>query len=408
MQDYKIRIPNQDIARQVQDKAIELGYSKNEYLYNNVTDVVALYILWNRIGWSTELGMGGRFFEDYRLGTIEISYQDFLRIGEIDVNNCKIRLSWVDDLALLNEKLLSLGVKGYQLRNPYSPILSPIRSLHYESLRDNDRPSYVLIRDGRTTMVGTEQYFNQLPEKELTVAQIMQLQSTINNTTTEEIMSGEITLKCITAPQKAKNITVDRDYTGILIDSDDTQVDTLREATHFRCVNNNGIEAKYKLALFTTPTPPPPPRPQFPTWEQIELGIQVNDNKEVVLYFNDEEHIIYDNEDGLSINEDMRCCGLDEIDGIQSLHRSIEVSCRFDLLEDNVNQQRLKDLVFKTLVNNAIEENRGAFRIFTLVSGHDAIDTLMQEILTERGGVQTEYRRSTSSSNNIKVFVINL
>jgi len=313
MQDYKIRIPNQNIARQVQDKAIELGYSKNEYLYDNVTDVAALYVLWNRIGWSTELGMSGRFFEDYRQGTIEISYQDFLRLGE----------------------------------------------------------------------------------------------QTINNTIIEEIMSGEITLKCITVPQKAKNITVDRDYTGILIDSDDSQVDTLREATHFRCVNNNGIEAKYKLALFTTIAPPAPPRPQFPTWEQIESGIYVNDNNEVILDFNDEEYLIYDNE-ALEINTGTLCCGLNEIGGIQSLHNNIDRNCKFDLLEDRTNQQRLKDLVFKTLVNDSIEENSGAFRIFTLVSGHDAIDTLMQEVLTERGGVQTEYRRSTSSSNNIKVFVINL
>lgn len=313
MQDYKIRIPNADIYRQVQEKAFELGYiwaSRDTYVLETPgLDWIILYqngaIQWRS---SRQMQTSTTGVQHYP----EISYQDFLRLGE---------------------------------------------------------------------------------------------QPTINNTTTEEIMSGEVTLKCITAPQKAKNITVDRDYTGILIDSDDSQVDTLREATHFRCVNNNGIEAKYKLALFT---PLEPPRPQFPTWEQIELGIQVNDNKEVVLYFNDEEHIIYDNEDGLSINEDMRCCGLDEIDGIQSLHRYIEVSCRFDLLEDNVNQQRLKDLVFKTLVNDAIEENRGAFRIFTLVSDHDDIDTLMQEVLTERGGVQTEYRRSTSSSNNIKVFVINL
>jgi len=217
-------------------------------------------------------------------------------------------------------------------------------------------------------------------------------------------MSGEVTLKCITAPQRAKNITVDRDYTGILTDSEDTQVDTLREATHFRCVNNNGVEAKYKLALFA---PPEPPRPQFPTWEQIESGICINDDGEVVLDFNDEEYVIYDR-GMLEINSDMSCCGLNEINGIQSLYASIERSCNLDLLEDNTNQRRLKDLVFKTIVNDAIEENSGAFRIFTLALGYNTINTLMQEILTERGGVQTEYRRSSSSGNNIKVFVINL
>ena len=306
MQDYKIRIPNAEISRQVQEKAFELGY-----LWASNDNIV-------------------RYTE-----------RDLLVIGN----------DW--------------GI--------YSPI---------------------------------ELVFNNAPGREISYQDFLRLgeEPTINNTTTEEIMSGEITLKCITAPQKAKNITVDRDYTGILIDSDDSQVDTLREATHFRCVNNNGIEAKYKLALFA---PLEPPRPQFPTWEQIESDIYVNDNNEVVLDFNDEEHVIYDNE-VLEINSGMACCGLNEISGIQSLHNSIDRNCRFDLLEDNTNQQRLKDLVFKALVNESIAENSGAFRIFTLVSGHDAIDTLMQEIMAERGGVETEYKRSTSSSNDIKVFVINL
>ena len=310
MQDYKIRIPNPEISRQVQEKAFELGYvwasgdANVRYLDESRTDYPRF------IGLSNDR----MFIPDERsiiLTIPEISYQDFLRLGE------------------------------------------PI---------------------------------------------------TINNTTTKEIMSGEVTLKCITAPQRAKNITVDRDYTGILTDSEDTQVDTLREATHFRCVNNNGVEAKYKLALFA---PPEPPRPQFPTWEQIESGIYVNDDGEVILDFNDEEYVIYDR-GMLEINLGMACCGLNEINGIQSLYASIEISCNLDLLEDNTNQRRLKDLVFKTIVNDAIEKNNGAFRIFTLVSGHDTIDALMQEIMAKRGGVETEYRRSTSSGNDIKVFVINL
>lgn len=400
MQDYKIRIPNAEISRQVQEKAFELGYiwASGDVRIRYTDHEIAFYPRFIEI-------VSNRIFIPAEGNTVltipEISYQDFLRLGEIDVNNCKIRIPSGNIIFDLREKLESLGVKGYG----NSPAIRAYGYPDYSDLHGISRPMFMYVRDGLSSMIGTEEYLNSRPEKELTVEQIMQLQSTINNTTTEEIMSGEITLKCITAPQKAKNITEGRDYTGILIDSDDTQVDSLREAKYFRCVNNNGIEAKYKLALFAKPEPP---RPQFPTWEQIESGIYINEEEEVVLYFNDEEHIIYDNEDGLNLNSDMRCCGLDEIDGIQSLHRSIEVSCRFDLLEDNTNQQRLKDLVFKTLVNNAIEENSGAFRIFTLVSGHDAIDTLMQEIMAERGGVQTEYRRSTSSSNNIKVFVINL
>ena len=311
MQDYKIRIPNPEISRQVQEKAFELGYEWHGFNKGKLIQCTDKSQLWFDKDGRIAFGILKSTWNDPDYTNIEISYQDFLRLGE------------------------------------------PI---------------------------------------------------TINNITTEKNMSGEVTLKCITAPQRAKNITVDRDYTGILTDSEDTQVDTLREATHFRCVNNNGVEAKYKLALFA---PPEPPRPQFPTWEQIESGIYVNDDGEVILDFNDEEYVIYDR-GMLEINSGMACCGLNEINGIQSLYASIEISCNLDLLEGNTNQRRLKNLVFKTIVNDAIEKNSGAFRIFTLVSGHDTIDALMQEIMAKRGGVETEYRRSTSSGNDIKVFVINL
>ena len=105
MQDYKIRIPNADISRQVQEKAFELGYT----WFRDVVapfnfPIIYLYLINGRLNHGTT----ENFFIQQHYP--EISYQDFLRLGE----------------------------------------------------------------------------------------------PTINNTTTEEIMSGEITLKCITAPQKAK------------------------------------------------------------------------------------------------------------------------------------------------------------------------------------------------------------
>jgi len=307
MQDYKIRIPNVDVSRQVQDKAFELGYGRNRYLTNNPQECNHIYLYADQT--EPSWGTTAEHFRNH--ANPEISYQDFLRLVE------------------------------------------PI---------------------------------------------------TTNNTTIE-IMS-EITLKCIAEPQKAKNITVSRDYTGILIDSDDSQVDTLRDAKFFRCVNNNGIEAKYKLSLFAPIEPPAPPRPQFPTWEQIESGIYVNDDKEVILDFNDEEHIIYDNEALDTV--DLACCGIKEVDGIQSLYENINRNCVLSLLERGSNPTDLKNLVFKKIVENKICETRGAFKIFTITSGHNDIENLMQEILTERGGIQSEYRVNPNSSNNIKVFVINV
>lgn len=400
MQDYKIRIPNADISRQVQEKAFELGYPDWRAIKNSpieFTDKPALWI--DRLSMTYS---DIEFFNEDN-NTTEISYQDFLRLGEVDVNNCKIRLSelvqWIN-MVNFSRKLKDLNIKPYGDSNT---IIRTIEGFEIHFATHNNLPDYMFIRDGKSVMCGTEYYFNQLPERELTVAEVMQLQPIINNTTTE-IMSGEITLKCITAPQKAKNITVDRDYTGILTDSDDTQVDTLREATHFRCVNNNGIEAKYRLSLFATITPPPPPRPQFPTWEQIESNISVSGDGEVIVDFNDEEHIVFYNS-YLDL-EDCACCGLKEVNGIQNLYESIDRNCVLSLLQNQSDARRLKNLIFKKIIEDIITETAGAFKIFSIVSGYDEIDALMEEILAERGGVATEYTRSTSSGNDLKVFLI--
>lgn len=308
MQDYKIRIPNADICRQVRDKAVQLGYRNMIGVPDNLITAISLYQSGRMSHWMMPIS-GESVFSRHL--NPEISYQDFLRLGE---------------------------------------------------------------------------------------------EPTINNTTTEEIMSGEVTLKCIAAPQKAKNITEGRDYTGILINSDDTQVDSLREAKYFRCVNNNGIEAKYRLSLFATITPPPPPRPQFPTWEQIESNISVSGDGEVIVDFNDEEHIVFDN--SYPDLENCACCGLKEVNGIQNLYESIDRNCVLSLLQNQSDARRLKNLIFKKIIEDIITETAGAFKIFSIVSGYDEIDALMEEILAERGGVATEYTRSTSSGNDLKVFLI--
>jgi len=203
MQNYKIRIPNADISRQVQEKAFALGQTwasgGSEVFHPTGLDWIILYEN-GSIQWRT-----GRQMQTTTTGVQyypEISYQDFLKLGEIDVNNCKIRIPSGNIIFDLREKLESLGVKGYG----NSPAIRTYGYPYHSDLHGSSRPMFMYVRDGLSSMIGTEEYFNYRPEKELTVAQIMQLQPTINNITTEEIMSGEVTLKCITAPQKAKNI----------------------------------------------------------------------------------------------------------------------------------------------------------------------------------------------------------
>ena len=81
MQDYKIRIPNTEVSRQVQDKAIELGWGKNQYIYDNLgeDDGIFLFLYQSSLShpsWSRD----EYYFNQHH--NPEISYQDFLRLGE--------------------------------------------------------------------------------------------------------------------------------------------------------------------------------------------------------------------------------------------------------------------------------------------------------------------------------------
>lgn len=311
MQNYKIRIPNADISRQVRDKAVQLGYRNMVGVSDNSITAISLYREGRMSRWTLPISGESGFF---RHSNTEISYQDFLRLGE----------------------------------------------------------------------------------------------PTINNTTTEEIMSGEITLKCITAPQKAKNITVDRDYTGILIDSDDTQVDTLREATHFRCVNNNGIEAKYKLALFASIEPPTPPDPPKITQQEL-IDSLIVDQDEVLAVYNGSRFTVVDL--GLSdLNiSDVNCsCGIKSCDGLNSLMDSIHQTDWEHISEivSDFNEGNFEMDLFKSIVKGKIDYYNVAMVLFSTTEDEEIVCDFMDSICDERNGWQTDVRRNPNSGNQIKAWLI--
>ena len=75
------------------------------------------------------------------------------------------------DLILFNQKLLDLGIKGYANNDSLVQASNPVRDLWMPSLAIVNlpgrwNPEFMLIRNGRTVMIGTELYFNSLPEKE--------------------------------------------------------------------------------------------------------------------------------------------------------------------------------------------------------------------------------------------------
>lgn len=312
MQDYKIRIPNTEVSRQVQDKAIELGWGKNQYIYDNLgeDDGIFLFLYQPSLSppsWSR--------YEDYfnQHHNPEISYQDFLRLGE---------------------------------------------------------------------------------------------QSTINNKTTE-IMS-EITLKCITAPQKAKNITVDRDYTGILTDSDDTQVDTLREATHFRCVNNNGIEAKYRLSLFASIEPPTPPAPPKITQKELIDSLIVDQDEVLAVYNGSRFTVVNLGLSDLNTSEVNCSCGIKSCDGLNSLMYSIYQTDWEHISEivSDFNEVDFEKDLFKLIVKNKIDNYTVAIILFSTTEDEEIVCNLMDSICDERNGWQTDFRRNPNSGNIIKAWLI--
>ena len=400
MQDYKIRIPNADISRQVQEKAFDLGYHWNGDLVGTrrILDASFLYLYSNS---AFTRGGDSIYFEHH--GYTEISYQDFLKLGEIDVNNCKIKIPSGNIIFDLREKLESLGIKGYG----NSPAIRTYGYPYYTDLHGSGRPSLMYIRNGLSSMIGTEEYFNSRPEKELTVEQIMQLQPTINNTTTE-IMS-EITLKCIQEPQKAKNITVDRDYTGILTDSEDTQVDTLGEAKFFRCVNNNGVEAKYRLSLFAPITPPEPPRPAKITQEELIERLVVRGDEVVCSYNNEERKIVGAGYFDLQHDEVNCSCGIMSVNGINDLYETIAEYDELDEVESIVSDYDAPDFIkalFKKIVLTKVATLSVAICLFSTTEGESTVCRIMDELAEEVGGYGTEFFRNPNSYNNIKAWLI--
>ena len=150
MQEYKIKIPDKEISRQVQEKAFELGYD------------------WNFNEGKHKIVGSAEFLPNYLV------------------------------------KALTLNSNGNMYRTDY------FDESHYSEISYQD-------------------FLN------------------INNIMPEQ---KEITLRLAKQPAKAKNLTVGNEYTGIYTDAENTQVDDIKDAKYFFCVNNNHGEARYAINLF--------------------------------------------------------------------------------------------------------------------------------------------------------------
>lgn len=311
MESYKIRIPNADISRQVQEKAFRLGY---EWPYS------------------------GR-----------------------------------------NLVYLSEGFKYFYENGRISAGTMPL------SFNDNGNPEI------------SYQDFLALPEQNEQTNKTIQIEGKI---------MGEITLNCIKEPQNAKNITVGRGYTGILINSDDTQVDTWDEASHFLCTNNKGTEAKYKLSLFERVAPPTPAKL---TMDQLIAALEV-DASRVVVEYNDNEIDVVNRgyENSLSESSSGCSCGIRSIDELGSLYERLsnESYSHIEAIVEDFDEDLLIEKLFEKIVVAAIEDVSAAFVLMSTTEDDSAVCEIVDRICEERNGWSTDYARNPNSGNDIKAWLI--
>lgn len=233
-----------------------------------------------------------------------------------------------------------------------------------------------------------------------------QNEQTNKTTQIEEKIMGEITLNCIKEPQNAKNITVGRGYTGILINSDDTQVDTWDEASHFLCTNNKGTEAKYKLSLFERVAPPAPVKL---TMDQLIDGLEVNANRVVVKYNGNEVKVVdlgYDN--SLDENDSGCSCGIRSIDQLGDLYEDLSNYdyAHIEAIVENFNGDVLIEKLFEKIVVAKIEDVSAAFVLMSTVEDDSEACEIVDRICESRNGWSTDYARNPNSGNNIKAWLI--
>lgn len=209
----------------------------------------------------------------------------------------------------------------------------------------------------------------------------------------------ELTLKCIKAPKKAKNITVEEEYTGILIDADNNQVDSWDDAEYFLCGNNSGTEARYKLELFESIVP------AKPTFEEVVANTTVTSNSVVCNFAGSEIQLA---PVGYSMLERFTHnsfnCGAEIIGDMNSLWDALEEDVETDEIDLTVPHIELTKALFKKAIK-AFVGSRRAYRGFLLFSNnHDNADII--EVMDELADVMTEAVINPNSGNAIKIWIV--
>lgn len=224
----------------------------------------------------------------------------------------------------------------------------------------------------------------------------------LNINKTKNKMS-EITLKCFKEPQKAKNISVGNSYTGILINSDDTQVDSYDEAEYFLCTNKSGVEAKYKISLFEKPTP------MLRTMEEIINSIEVIETDVHIPNTNGEPIILSPFGTLYLIEGGVNCsCGIRTRDGISKLYEELS-NLDFSDIENmcsNFDDHAFVVALFKAIVIASVKNHMNAMTLFSTTEDVSDVCSIMDELVQENNGARLGPLLNPNSGNNIIAWLI--
>jgi len=421
MPNYKIACIDIAQAHDVQRKAFSLGYSWHDSGGQELTEIWTSFYLYGESN-ITATGKRDHYFEDHR--NTEISPEDFLSDMYL-VKNCKIELNGLSERTLneFSDDLLASGIEGVGVSKDF-PVRTYSGVRFAENLNGNFHaiPYGMFIKDGKTVMAWVKSYFDIIDLPEMEYADIYPI-ITANKNQNNNNMS-EIVLKCAKAPQKAKNITVGEEYTGIYVDEGGNQVDTYDEADYFLCENNSGAEKRYKIDLFeniqpvvvvkkaTQPRPvppPPPPPPAKPTFEEFEELIKVT-NSEVAISWNGRRKVILDKgTDSIDTERISASCGIRSGAGLDDLVDAI-IDCTEDartIFHPQVPDLLLESTILKKVIEAVISHvnNDGAFLI---LSTNDEYRELIEPVLDSICNKISEWRRNPNSGNNIKYWIFNI
>lgn len=259
----------------------------------------------------------------------------------------------------------------------------------------------------------TEEYFNLRPEPEISYEDFLKIgeEQQINNNMPDQ---NEIELKLIKEPKKTKNLTVGNVYKGVYIDDEETQVDHLKDAKYFFCVNDSGKEARYSIDLFGSAedvvqkpvikAPVAPPRPRDLSLDEILETINYNENFTTAVFVENGPRItiLLFGYDAFSEDSSDISCGVSQLWELNNTFESIEARLIIPGADLQAKRQVFKEML-RARINNSDES--GKFVVMSTQTSEKDVCIAVDELTEELGGCSV-IGVNPNSRNEIKVWTI--